>query len=135
LYLPKPIIESGFFFVLASIVVGIAAYIFIKKRSNKKRDETGVATNTTVYFLGFVPPLPSVVYFSHGVDLSIELFSLAFVLTIYTATYNAKAIRSGIESVDSGREESASAMGLTQNTIIKISGATTSAKSGYTANH
>ncbi len=136
LYLPKPIMESGFFFVLASLVVGIVAYIFIKKRSNKKHDETGVVTNTTVYFLGLVLLLPSVVYFASGVyleypvlkgfnfrggvDLSIEFFSLAFALSIYTATYIAEAIRSGIESVDSGQKEAASAMGLTQTQSLRL---------------
>jgi len=136
LYLPKPIMESGFFFVLASLVIGIVAYIFIKKRSNKKHDETGVVTNTTVYFLGLVLLLPSVVYFASGVhleypvlkgfnfrggvDLSIEFFSLAFALSIYTATYIAEAIRSGIESVDSGQKEAASAMGLTQTQSLRL---------------
>jgi general L-amino acid transport system permease protein len=136
LYLPKPIMESGFFFVLASLVIGIVAYIFIKKRSNKKHDETGVVTNTTVYFLGLVLLLPSVVYFAFGVqleypmlkgfnfrggvDLSIEFFSLAFALSIYTATYIAEAIRSGIESVDSGQKEAASAMGLTQTQSLRL---------------
>jgi general L-amino acid transport system permease protein len=136
LYLPKPIMESGFFFVLASLVIGIVAYIFIKKRSNKKHDETGVVTNTAVYFLGLVLLLPSVVYFAFGVqleypmlkgfnfrggvDLSIEFFSLAFALSIYTATYIAEAIRSGIESVDSGQKEAASAMGLTQTQSLRL---------------
>jgi ABC-type amino acid transport system, permease component len=38
--------------------------------------------------------------FRGGVDLSIEFFALAFSLSIYTATYIAEAIRSGVESVD-----------------------------------
>ncbi len=136
LYLPKPIMESEFFFVLASLVIGIVAYIFIKKRSNKKHDETGVVTNTTVYFLGLVLLLPIVVYFAFGVqleyptlkgfnfrggvDLSIEFFSLAFALSVYTATYIAEAIRSGIESVDRGQKEAASAMGLTQTQSLRL---------------
>jgi general L-amino acid transport system permease protein len=37
---------------------------------------------------------------------------LAFALSIYTATYIAEAIRSGIESVSKGQKEAALAMGL-----------------------
>ncbi len=136
LYLPKPIIESGFYFVLASLVVGIIAYIFVKKHSDKKHDETGIVTNTIPHFLGLVVLLPIVVYlffgvqldypalkgfnFRGGVDLSIEFFALAFALSIYTATYIAEAIRSGIESVDNGQKEAASAMGLTQTQSLRL---------------
>lgn len=136
LYLPKPIMEGEFYFVLASFIVGIVAYIFIKKHSNKKHDETGVVTNTTVHFLGLVVLLPIVVYLSFGaqleypvlkgfnfrggLDLSIEFFTLTFALSIYTATYIAEAIRSGIESVDSGQKEAALAMGLTQTQSLRL---------------
>ena len=136
LYLPKPIMEGEFYFVVASLVVGIIGYIFFKKHTNKKHDETGVVTNTVPYFLGLVVLLPIMVYLSFGaqleypvlkgfnfrggVDLSIEFFSLAFALSIYTATYIAEAIRSGIESVDSGQKEAASAMGLTQTQSLRL---------------
>ncbi|CAC9963366.1 L-amino acid ABC transporter (Glu/Asp/His/...), permease protein 1 AapQ [uncultured Gammaproteobacteria bacterium] len=135
LYLPKPIMEGEFYFVLASLVAGIVGYIFIKKHSNKKRDETGVVTNTIPHFLGLVVLLPIVVYlvsgaqleypalkgfnFRGGTDLSIEFFALAFALSIYAATYIAEAIRSGIESVDKGQKEAAAAMGLTQTQALR----------------
>jgi general L-amino acid transport system permease protein len=128
--------EGEFYFVVASLVVGIIGYIFFKKHTNKKHDETGVVTNTVPYFLGLVVLLPIMVYLSFGaqleypvlkgfnfrggVDLSIEFFSLAFALSIYTATYIAEAIRSGIESVDSGQKEAASAMGLTQTQSLRL---------------
>ncbi|WP_138121100.1 amino acid ABC transporter permease, partial [Bathymodiolus heckerae thiotrophic gill symbiont] len=135
LYLPKPIMEGEFYFVLASLVAGIVGYIFIKKHSNKKHDETGVVTNTIPHFLGLVVLLPIVVYlvsgaqleypalkgfnFRGGTDLSIEFFALAFALSIYAATYIAEAIRSGIESVDKGQKEAAAAMGLTQTQALR----------------
>ncbi len=136
LYLPRPIADDGLYFVLASLIIGIVGYIFVKKRSDKKHDETGVVTNTIPYFLGLVLLLPAAVYFvagvqldypvlkgfnfRGGVDLSIEFFSLAFALSIYTATYIAEAIRSGIESVDNGQKEAASAMGLTQTQSLRL---------------
>jgi len=136
LYLPKPIEGIELYLVIASFVIGIIGYVFIKKHSNKKHDETGVVTNTIPHFLGLVVLLPIVVYLSFGVqleypalkgfnfrggvDLSIEFFALAFALSIYTATYIAEAIRSGIESVDSGQKEAAAAMGLTQTQSLRL---------------
>jgi len=136
LYLPKPIEGIELYLVIASFVIGIIGYVFIKKHSNKKHDETGVVTNTIPHFLGLVVLLPIVVYlffgvqleypvlkgfnFRGGVDLSIEFFALAFALSIYTATYIAEAIRSGVESVDSGQKEAASAMGLTQTQSLRL---------------
>jgi len=136
LYLPKPIEGIELYLVIASFVIGIIGYVFIKKHSNKKHDETGVVTNTIPHFLGLVVLLPIVVYLSFGVqleypvlkgfnfrggvDLSIEFFALAFALSIYTATYIAEAIRSGVESVDSGQKEAASAMGLTQTQSLRL---------------
>ncbi len=136
LYLPKPIMDGDFYFVIASFVIGVIGYIFIKKRSDKKHDETGIVTNTIPYFLGLVVFLPMVVYFASGAqldypalkgfnfkggtDLSIEFFALAFSLSIYTATYIAEAIRSGVESVDKGQKEAAAALGLKNTRIMRL---------------
>ena len=136
LFLPKFIIGTEFYLVLASFIIGIAAYVFIKKRSTKKHDDTGIATNTIPHFLGLVVLLPIVAYFvfgaqleypalkgfnfQGGTDLSIEFFSLAFALSVYTATYIAEAIRSGIDSVDEGQKEAAAALGLRQGQAMRL---------------
>ncbi|MDB3972019.1 MAG: ABC transporter permease subunit [Candidatus Thioglobus sp.] len=136
LFLPKFIIGTEFYLVLASFIIGIVAYVFIKKRSTKKHDDTGIATNTIPHFLGLVVLLPIVAYFvfgaqleypalkgfnfQGGTDLSIEFFSLAFALSVYTATYIAEAIRSGIDSVDKGQKEAAAALGLRQGQAMRL---------------
>ncbi|MDB3869735.1 ABC transporter permease subunit [Candidatus Thioglobus sp.] len=136
LFLPKFIIGTEFYLVLASFVIGIVTYVFIKKRSTKKHDETGIATNTIPHFLGLVVLLPIAAFFvfgaqleypalkgfnfQGGTDLSIEFFSLAFALSIYTATYIAEAIRSGIDSVDKGQKEAAAALGLRQGQAMRL---------------
>lgn len=136
LFLPKFIIGTEFYLVLASFIIGIVTYVFIKKRSTKKHDETGIATNTIPHFLGLVVLLPIVAFFvfgaqleypalkgfnfQGGTDLSIEFFSLAFALSIYTATYIAEAIRSGIDSVDKGQKEAAAALGLRQGQAMRL---------------
>ena len=136
LFLPKFIIGTEFYLVLASFIIGIATYVFIKKRSTKKHDDTGIATNTIPHFLGLVVLLPIVAYFVFGAQLeypalkgfnfqggtglSIEFFSLAFALSVYTATYIAEAIRSGIDSVDEGQKEAAAALGLRQGQAMRL---------------
>ncbi|MDC1165716.1 ABC transporter permease subunit, partial [Candidatus Thioglobus sp.] len=136
LFLPKFIIGTEFYLVLASFIIGIVTYVFIKKRSTKKHDETGIATNTIPHFLGLVVLLPIAAFFvfgaqleypalkgfnfQGGTDLSIEFFSLAFALSIYTATYIAEAIRSGIDSVDKGQKEAAAALGLRQGQAMRL---------------
>jgi general L-amino acid transport system permease protein len=136
LFLPKIVMGTEFYLVLASFVIGVIVYVFIKKRSNKKHDDTGIATNTIPHFLGLIVLLPIAAYFvfgAHleypalkgfnfkgGTGLSIEFFSLAFALSIYTATYIAEAIRSGIDSVDKGQKEAAAAIGLKQSQVMRL---------------
>ncbi len=136
LYLPKLVVGFELYLVIASFVVGVLGYVFIKKRSNKKHDKTGIQTNTIPHFLALVILLPMVAYFvfgvqleypvlkgfnfKGGVDFSIEFFALAFSLSIYTATYIAEAIRSGIESVDKGQKEAAAALGLKGSQSMRL---------------
>ncbi|MDG2353369.1 MAG: ABC transporter permease subunit [Gammaproteobacteria bacterium] len=136
LYLPKPVTGFELYIVLASFFIGVIGYVFIKKRSNKKHDETGIKTNTIPHFLGLVLLLPIVAYFvfgaqleypalkgfnfKGGIDLSIEFFALAFSLSVYTATYIAEAIRSGVESVDKGQKEAAAALGLKDSWAMRL---------------
>ena len=49
-----------------------------------------------------------------------EFIALTFALSVYTATYIAEAIRSGIEAVDKGQKEAAAAIGLTQTQSLKL---------------
>jgi general L-amino acid transport system permease protein len=99
---------------------------------------SGVETNTLAYSLLLLLVLPVMVYlilespmvfdypvlkgfnFKGGMSLSPEFLSLAFALSIYTATYIAEAIRSGIESVSKGQKEAALAMGLTPRQSLRL---------------
>ena len=49
-----------------------------------------------------------------------EFLALTFALSVYTATYIAEAIRSGIEAVDKGQKEAAAAIGLTPVQSLKL---------------
>ncbi|CAC9473062.1 L-amino acid ABC transporter (Glu/Asp/His/...), permease protein 1 AapQ [uncultured Gammaproteobacteria bacterium] len=138
IYLPKPIATEGFVWVMVALVLGIALRALVKRHFNRVHDESGVETNTLAYSLLLLLVLPVMVYlilgspmvfdypalkgfnFKGGMSLSPEFLSLAFALSIYTATYIAEAIRSGIESVSKGQKEAALAMGLTPRQSLRL---------------
>ena len=138
LYLPKPILEDGFSLVIIAFVVGIILTVFMKRYFNKKHDETGIYTRTLGYSTLLILGLPAVFFLLLGSPLSFDLavlgkfnlkggmqvvpefIALTFALSVYTATYIAEAIRSGIEAVDKGQKEAAAAIGLTQTQSLKL---------------
>jgi general L-amino acid transport system permease protein len=138
IYFPKPIAEDGFMWVFVALIFGIIAMVATKRHFNKIQDDTGVRTNTIWYSLLFIVGFPAIVYllsglpmhfeypslqgfnFSGGLSFSPEFLALILALSIYTATYIAEAIRSGIESVDKGQTEAALAMGLSKTQTLKL---------------
>ena len=138
LYMPKPIPEEGFIFVALSLLIGIITAYFIKKFYKKKHELTGIHTSTWPYTTALVLGLPLIVYLILGSPLQFDLavlgkfnlkggmtivpefLALAFALSVYTATYIAEAIRSGIEAVDKGQKEAAAAIGLSPVESLKL---------------
>jgi len=138
LYLPKPILENGFLLVIIAFVVGIILTVFMKRYFNKKHNETGVYTRTLGYSTLLILGLPAIFFLLLGSPLHFdfavlgkfnlkggmqvvpEFIALTFALSVYTATYIAEAIRSGIEAVDKGQKEAAAAIGLTQTQSLKL---------------
>jgi len=49
-----------------------------------------------------------------------ELTALLVALSVYTATFIAEAVRSGILAVNSGQTEAASALGLHKSKVLKL---------------
>jgi len=137
-YLPKPMLEDGFLWVLLVFVAGIIMAIFVKKYFKRKQDETGHHTNTFFYSFGLIIALPFLFFLLLGSPLDFnyavlgkfnlrgglavvpEFVALTLALSVYTATYIAEAIRSGIEAVDKGQKEAAAALGLTKLQSLKL---------------
>jgi len=112
--------------------------IAMKRYFKKKHEKTGTYTSTFLYSTLLVIGLPAFVYFIIGSPLHLdypalkgfnfkggmvfspEFTALAFALSVYTATYIAEAIRSGIEAVDKGQKEAAAAIGLTPVQSLKL---------------
>jgi len=137
LYIPRPILESGFTAVIIAFIIALISVIYLSKWASKKHDETGKEFPTFWVSLGILISAPLFVFlvsgspatleiaelkgfnFRGGWTLIPELLALAFALSIYTATYIAEAVRAGIEAVPKGQKEAASALGLKDHIILK----------------
>jgi general L-amino acid transport system permease protein len=137
LYIPKPIAEDGFWIVGLSFILAIAIVMFMLKRAKRIFDDTGKDTLVLPWAILILVSLPIFVFniigspmslddpilrgfnFSGGMNFSPEFLALAFSLSIYTATYIAEAVRSGIQAVPKGQKEAGASLGLTNYQSLK----------------
>jgi len=135
---PKPIFGASGIYVVVGVIVAILAVYFINRWLNKRQEETGqeffflpwgililIVTPYLFYLLGpdkIVWNMPHLRGFNFrgGKVFSPEFLALAFALTIYTATFIAEAIRSGIEAVKKGQKEAAASIGLSPYQSLKL---------------
>ena len=137
LYIPRPILESGFISVIIAFFIAIAAVVYLAKWARKKHEETGeefpvfwtslvilIVSPVLVYFVSGSPA--TLEYsalkgfnFVGGWTMTPELLALSFALSIYPATYIAEAVRAGIEAVPKGQKEAANSLGLKNHIILR----------------
>lgn len=138
LYLPQPIFGDTFSFVSWVFVLAVVATVVIARWANKRQNETGKQFNIVGTAFALIIGLPLLVFFALGSPLSWdipalkgfnfrggmtvipELTALVVALSIYTGTFIAEAVRSGILAVNSGQTEAASALGLHKSKVLKL---------------
>ncbi|CAH6812990.1 putative ABC transporter membrane subunit YhdX [Vibrio chagasii] len=138
LYFPAPVLEQGSSIVIASLIAGIVATIIINIWANNKQKLTGQQTPMFRIALSLVVGLPLVVYFVLGMPISAEypelkgfnfrggisiipeLAALVLALSIYTASFIAEIVRSGINAVSHGQTEAAMSLGLPRARTLKL---------------
>ncbi|MDN3610089.1 amino acid ABC transporter permease [Vibrio ostreicida] len=138
LYFPAPVFEPGSSFVLGALVIGILATFFIRVWARNKQQLTGQQTPMIRISLILVVLLPTIVYvmmgapisaqypelkgfnFRGGISIIPELASLLLALSIYTASFIAEIVRSGINAVNHGQTEAAMSLGLPRSRTLKL---------------
>lgn len=138
LYFPAPIFEAGSSIVIGALVLGIIATLVINVWANNKQRLTGQQTPMGRIALGLCVVLPVVVYFLMGSPISAEypelkgfnfrggvsiipeLAALLLALSIYTASFIAEIVRSGINAVSHGQTEAAMSLGLPRSRTLKL---------------
>ena len=137
-FLPKPIPEVGFNYVLLvgifSIIAIIILYIWARKRQALTGQQFPVFYSSLaiivipvliVYFLNNNPiyleqPVLKGFNFKGGIRLTPELVALLLALSLYTATFIAENVRSGILAINKGQIEAANAVGLRRIPILRL---------------
>ena len=138
LYFPKPEYNTTFFVILASLFLAVVASFALNAWANKRKLTTGQDFMVYPVAIGMFIVFPIIAYFIGGSNLmfsfpelmgfnfkggktlSPEFLALTFALTIYTATFIAEAVRSGIEAVGHGQKEAAASMGFSPYQSLKL---------------
>jgi general L-amino acid transport system permease protein len=138
LYLPEPMTQEGFGIVWSGILLAIAAVVGIRIWAKRRQLATGQIFPTFkvgVAILVLVPvvsylvagrplewELPALRGFNFGGGISIipELAALWIALSLYTASFIAEIVRSGILSVSKGQTEASKALGLPNGLTLRL---------------
>lgn len=138
LYLPEPMAEAGFGWLLAALVIAIIAVVAIRIFAKRRQMATGKIFPTVKVSVAVLIGLPLIVYlltggpiawnipelkgfnFGGGITLIPELAALWFALSIYTASFIAEIVRSGILAVSKGQTEAAQALGLHSGLTLRL---------------
>jgi len=138
LFIPAPIFESGFGWVLAAlataIVGAIAFYVWARKRQERTGQQAPIfsvslalvvglpmAVLALVGFpLGFDYPAAGRFNIHGGIEVLPEFAALLFGLTIYTAAFIAEVVRAGIAAVSRGQTEAAYSLGLRPRPTLRL---------------
>ncbi len=138
LYMPAPVSEPGFIYVILAFGVAVLGVIILRHLSERKRINTGTALPVLFPGLGMFFGIPLLVFWLAGSPLHFEapqlqgfnfvgglravpeLLALLFALSIYTASFIAEIVRSGIQAVDWGQSEAALALGLRRSEALRL---------------
>lgn len=137
-YMPNPISEPGFMWVvLAFLAVLIGAY-FYKRHVRKVQFETGKLLPFWRVILPALFGFPMVVYLLSGMPLHWEIpklqgfnfvgglrvipefIALVMALALYTAGFIAEIVRAGIQAISHGQTEAASSLGLPKGHTLRL---------------
>lgn len=135
---PKPLPLDGFGIVVGVFVLAIIATFVIARWAKKRQAATGQPFPVVWTALGLIIGLPLLAFFALGTPLdfehpvlkgfnyqggkvvSPEFVALLLALSLYTASFIAENVRSGILGVSHGQTEAASALGLRRASILRL---------------
>ncbi|MQX38396.1 amino acid ABC transporter permease [Roseospira navarrensis] len=138
LYMASPDVEPSFWFVVATFVAAVVGSVVLIRWAKKRQDATGQRFPAWPTAFALVIGLPVIVFwligapllwdlpalegfnFKGGVRLIPEFIALWLALTLYTASFIAEIVRSGIQSVSHGQTEASMALGLRRGTALRL---------------
>ena len=138
LFLPRLLPQDGAGLFFLSIPVAIVAAWLFARVARKRREQTGQSLPRVWITLAILFGLPLLIYVATGMPLGVEyttigrfrpqggfnlqpeFVALVLGLSIYTASYIAEIVRSGILAVSKGQTEAASALGLDRPKTLRL---------------
>ncbi len=137
-YSPKPIFADAWWFVVAAFFAAIIGVVFLARWAKKRLDETGQPFPVFWTSVAMIIGLPLFVFFITGMPVHLdypalkgfnfqggmriipEFVAMLLALSIYTASFIAEIVRSGIQAVSHGQTEAALALGLTRGQMLRF---------------
>ncbi len=137
-FLPSPQWGAFAWLTLAALIIGIVATIFIRRWAWQRQMATGQQFPVLQWSLGLVIGLPLAVFLITGMPLSFEFpaqagfnlkggiqikpefLALYLALSIYTGSFIAEIVRSGIMGIVKGQSEAAHALGLRNGPTLRL---------------
>jgi len=138
LFLPQPLVKTGFGFVEIVLVLGVIASVAFYMWARKRQVQTGRQAPVFWVSLGLIVGLTLIVFLLVGAPLSFEFpeagrfninggievlpefAALLFGLSIYTAAFIAEVVRAGILAVSRGQTEAAYSLGLRPGPTLRL---------------
>ena len=138
LFLPEPVVKSGFGAVAIVAFVGIAGSIAFYLWARKRQERTGQQAPVFWVAVALVLGLPLAVFalagfplgfefpkagrfnIAGGVEVLPEFAALLFGLSVYTAAFIAEVVRAGILAVSRGQSEAAYSLGLRPGPTLRL---------------
>ena len=129
--------QAGHLWVLAAFILGLLGTMAWSRTATRKQNETGIRPAVWPAGLLLMIAFPALVWatlglpvtpdmpvlrgfnFSGGLTVSTEYTAMLIGLVLYTATYIAEIVRTGILSVPQGQWEAAGALGLRRAAVLK----------------
>ena len=137
-YIPKPLFEEGFGYVLWALLLALTLSWGIRRWAHRRQALTGQIFPVWLSSLALILLLPLATFwlvgsplawslpslqgfnFRGGLTVLPELAALLLALTIYTAAFIAEIVRSGILAISKGQTEAASALGLSPTKTLRL---------------
>lgn len=138
LFLPEPLFESGFGLIPATFIAAIIASIALVIWNRRRHEATGKRLPAGWISLALIFGLPMLVLiatgvpvtwdvpelrgfnFRGGITIIPEFLALWLALSIYTASFIAEIVRSGIQAIPHGQTEAAQALSLPRKLVLRL---------------
>jgi general L-amino acid transport system permease protein len=129
--------QMGHLWVLAAFVLGLLGTFAWSRAASRKQDATGVRPLVWPVAVGMLVAFPAIVWlalqlpmaldmpelhgfnFTGGLTITPEYGAMLVGLVLYTATYIAEIVRTGILAVPQGQWEAAGALGMHRSRVLR----------------